>query len=239
LSARVGVVLFPGSNCEQDVVHAVRFLGGEPEYVWHHSTDLARYDAVVLPGGFSYGDYLRTGAIAAFSPVMDAIRAYAARGAPVIGICNGFQILCEAGILPGALRRNAGLKFRCRSVTIRVETADSPFTSQARRHQVLEIPINHFEGNYYAPPEILAGLEAEDRVAFRYCTAAGAVTADANPNGAVGNIAGILSEGRNVLGMMPHPERRVDPEVGGTDGRPVLASMLESALASTAGLPIP
>jgi phosphoribosylformylglycinamidine synthase subunit PurQ / glutaminase len=229
LSARVGVVVFPGSNCEQDCVHAVRYLGGDPEYVWHHSTDLEGFDAVVLPGGFSYGDYLRTGAIAAFSPVMDAIRAFAAEGGPVIGICNGFQILCEAGLLPGALRRNAGLKFRCRPVAIRVETADSPFTSQAGRHDVLEIPINHFEGNYYAPPDTLAALDAEDRVIFRYCTPGGEVTPEANPNGALGNIAGILSEGRNVCGMMPHPERRVDPAVGGTDGRVILASMLQAA----------
>jgi phosphoribosylformylglycinamidine synthase len=235
VSARVGVVVFPGSNCEQDVVHAVRLLGGEAEYVWHHSTDLDGFDAVVLPGGFSYGDYLRTGAIAAFSPVMEAIREFAAGGGPVIGICNGFQILCEARLLPGALRRNAGLKFRCRPTFLRVETTDSPFTSRARQHDVLEIPINHFEGNYYASPETLAELEAEDRVAFRYATAGGDVVPEANPNGAVSNIAGILSLGRNVLGMMPHPERRADPALGGTDGQVVLRSMLEAA----AALPIP
>jgi phosphoribosylformylglycinamidine synthase subunit PurQ / glutaminase len=230
LSARVGVVLFPGSNCEQDVVHAVRYLGGDPEYVWHHSTDLSGFDAVVLPGGFSFGDYLRTGAIAAFSPVMDALRDFARGGGPVIGICNGFQILCEAGLLPGALRRNAGLKFRCRAQWLRVETAASPFTSHAARHDVLEIPINHFEGNYYCSPEALAELEATDRVAFRYATAAGEVTAEANPNGAVSSIAGVLSEARNVLGMMPHPERRVDPATGGTDGQVVLKSMLAAAV---------
>ena len=231
MSARVGVVVFPGSNCEQDVVHAVRLLGGEAEYVWHHATDLDGFDAVVLPGGFSYGDYLRTGAIAAFSPVMQAVRDFAAAGGPVIGICNGFQILCEARLLPGALRRNAGLKFRCRPTYLRVETADSPFTARAGRHDVLEIPINHFEGNYYASPEVLAELEAEDRVAFRYATAAGDVAPEANPNGAVSNIAGILSQGRNVLGMMPHPERRTDPALGGTDGQVVLRSMLEAAAA--------
>jgi phosphoribosylformylglycinamidine synthase len=230
VSTRVGVVVFPGSNCEQDVVHAVRFLGGEAEYVWHHSTELGGFDAIVLPGGFSYGDYLRTGAIAAFSPVMGAIRDFAAAGGPVIGICNGFQILCEARLLPGALRRNAGLTFRCRPVSLRVETTDSPFTSHARRSDVLEIPINHFEGNYYAPPEVLAELEATERVAFRYATAAGEVVPEANPNGALGNIAGILSRGRNVLGMMPHPERRVDPAVGGTDGQVILRSMLEAAV---------
>jgi phosphoribosylformylglycinamidine synthase subunit PurQ / glutaminase len=197
---------------------------------WHHSTDLGGFDAVVLPGGFSYGDYLRTGAIAAFSPVMQAIGDFAAAGGPVIGICNGFQILCEARLLPGALRRNAGLKFRCRPTHLRVETDDSPFTSLARRRDVLEIPINHFEGNYFAPPEVLAQLEAEDRVAFRYATATGEVTPEANPNGAVGNIAGVLSRGRNVLGMMPHPERRADPALGGTDGQVILRSMLEAAV---------
>jgi phosphoribosylformylglycinamidine synthase subunit PurQ / glutaminase len=229
VSARVGVVVFPGSNCEQDVVRAVRLLGGEAEYVWHHSTDLDGFDAVVLPGGFSYGDYLRTGAIAAFSPVMQAIGDFAAAGGPVIGICNGFQILCEARLLPGALRRNAGLKFRCRPTHLRVETDDSPFTSLARRRDVLEIPINHFEGNYFAPSEVLAELEAEDRVAFRYADPTGEVTPGANPNGAVGNIAGILSRGRNVLGMMPHPERRADPALGGTDGQVILRSMLQAA----------
>ena len=234
MSARVGVVLFPGSNCEQDVVHAVRYLGGEPAYVWHHSTELAGFDAVVLPGGFSFGDYLRTGAIAAFSPVMDAVRDFARAGGPVLGICNGFQILCEAGILPGALRRNAGLKFRCRPQHLRVETASSPFTAGTRPGDVLEVPINHFEGNYYCAPEVLAELDEQDRVAFRYATPEGEVTPDANPNGAVSNIAGILSEGRNVLGMMPHPERRVDPATGGTDGQPILRSLLDAAVASIA-----
>lgn len=228
MTARVGVIVFPGSNCEQDVVHALCYLGAEASYVWHHETDLDGFDAVVLPGGFSYGDYLRTGAIAAFSPVMGAVRAYAEAGGPVIGICNGFQILCEAGLLPGALRRNAGLKFRCRPTHFRVETTDSPFTSGARPHQVLNIPINHFEGNYYCPSALLVRLEEQERVAFRYCTASGKVLPEANPNGAMGNIAGVLSSGRNVLGMMPHPERATDPEVGGSDGAVVFGSLLAS-----------
>ena len=223
---RVGVVVFPGSNCEQDVVTACEFLGASAEYVWHDQTQIAGFDAIVLPGGCAYGDYLRTGAIAARSPVMEAVRAYAKSGGPVIGICNGFQILCEAGLLPGALRRNSGLKFLCRPVTMRVETIDTPFTSEARIGQVLEIPINHFEGNYHLPPETLALIEAEDRVALRYCAPSGEVSDEANPNGAVANIAGVLSEGRNILGMMPHPERATDPEVGGSDGAVILKSML-------------
>jgi phosphoribosylformylglycinamidine synthase I len=223
---RFGVVVFPGSNCEQDVVTACELLGATAEYVWHDRTELSEFDVVVLPGGFAYGDYLRTGAIAARSPVMDAVRRFANSGGPVIGICNGFQILCEAGLLPGALRRNAGLKFLCRPVGLRVETVDSPFTSGARLGQVLEIPINHFEGNYHIAPEELVRVEAEDRVVFRYCTPAGEVGGDANPNGAIADIAGVLSESRNVLGMMPHPERATDPEVGGTDGAVILSSLL-------------
>jgi phosphoribosylformylglycinamidine synthase len=187
------------------------------EYVWHHATDLGGFDAVVLPGGFSYGDYLRTGAIAAFSPVMEAVRDFAGAGGLVLGICNGFQILCEAGLLPGALRWNAGLKFICRPVTLRVETTDSPFTSAASPAQGLDIPINHFQGNYYCSPALLEELRSQDRIAFRYAD---------NPNGSVDGIAGVLSAGRNVLGMMPHPERAVDPAVGGRDGRVILNSML-------------
>ena len=214
---RVAIVVFPGSNCEQDVLRAFGCMGVRAEYVWHHATDLGGFDAVVLPGGFSYGDYLRTGAIAAFSPVTEAIRSFAAAGGLVLGICNGFQILCEAGLLPGALRWNAGLKFICRPVTLRVETTDSPFTSAASPGQSLEIPINHFQGNYYCSPALLDELTAQDRVAFRYAS---------NPNGSVSDIAGVLSAGRNVLGMMPHPERAVDPAVGGRDGRVILNSML-------------
>jgi phosphoribosylformylglycinamidine synthase len=223
----VAIVVFPGSNCEQDVLQAFACLGVRAEYVWHHATDLGGFDVVVLPGGFSYGDYLRTGAIAAFSPVMEAVRRFAAAGGLVIGICNGFQILCEAGLLPGALRWNAGLKFICRPVTVRVETTDSPFTSLAVPGQALEIPINHFQGNYYCSPALLDQLGAEDRIAFRYAD---------NPNGSVSDIAGVLSAGRNVLGMMPHPERAVDPAVGGTDGRVVLDSMLTSLWSLRAGV---
>jgi phosphoribosylformylglycinamidine synthase subunit PurQ / glutaminase len=224
---RVAIVVFPGSNCEQDVLQAFGCLGVRAEYVWHHATDLGGFDIVVLPGGFSYGDYLRTGAIAAFSPVMEAVRGFAAAGGLVIGICNGFQILCEAGLLPGALRWNAGLKFICRPVTVRVETTDSPFTSAALPGQALEIPINHFQGNYYCSPALLDQLTADDRIAFRYAD---------NPNGSVSDIAGILSAGRNVLGMMPHPERAVDPAVGGTDGRVILDSMLTSLRSLRAGV---
>jgi phosphoribosylformylglycinamidine synthase len=223
----VAIVVFPGSNCEQDVLQAFGCLGVRAEYVWHHATDLGGFDVVVLPGGFSYGDYLRTGAIAAFSPVMEAVRGFADAGGLVIGICNGFQILCEAGLLPGALRWNAGLKFICRPVRIRVETTDSPFTSAAVAGQSLEIPINHFQGNYYCSPALLDQLRAEDRIAFRYAD---------NPNGSVSDIAGVLSAGRNVLGMMPHPERAVDPAVGGTDGRVVLDSMLTALRSPRAGV---
>jgi len=225
---RVAIVVFPGSNCEQDVLRAFGCMGVRAEYVWHHATDLGGFDAVVLPGGFSYGDYLRTGAIAAFSPVMEAVRDFAAAGGLVLGICNGFQILCEAGLLPGALRWNAGLKFICRPVTIRVETTDSPFTSAASPRQGLEIPINHFQGNYYCSPALLDELTAGDRIAFRYA---------ANPNGSVSDIAGVLSAGRNVLGMMPHPERAVDPAVGGRDGRVILNSMLTALQSLEAGVP--
>ncbi len=223
---RVAIVVFPGSNCEQDVLRAFGCMGVRAEYVWHHATDLGGFDAVVLPGGFSYGDYLRTGAIAAFSPVTEAIRSFAAAGGLVLGICNGFQILCEAGLLPGALRWNAGLKFICRPVTLRVETTDSPFTSAASPGQSLEIPINHFQGNYYCSPALLDELTAQDRIAFRYAS---------NPNGSVSDIAGVLSAGRNVLGMMPHPERAVDPAVGGRDGRVILNSMLTALQSLGAG----
>jgi phosphoribosylformylglycinamidine synthase len=230
VTPRVAILVFPGSNCEQDVHHAFGCLGVRAEYVWHHATDLGGFDAVMLPGGFSYGDYLRTGAIAAFSPVMSAVRDFAASGGLVVGICNGFQILCEAGLLPGALRWNAGLKFICRPVTVRVESARSPFTHLTEPDRVLEIPINHFQGNYYCSPGLLEELTEQDRIAFRYCDPAGEVTPEANPNGSVSSIAGVLSEDRNVLGLMPHPERAVDAAVGGTDGRLILESML-SALA--------
>jgi len=232
---QVGVVVFPGSNCEQDVVHAFRYLGAEARYIWHHETDVSGFDVLVLPGGFAYGDYLRTGAIAAFSPIMDSVRAFAQEGGPVIGICNGFQILCEAGLLPGALRRNTGLKFRCIPVQVRVETTASPFTSSADEGQVLEIPINHFEGNYFCDDETLSVLERDKRIAFRYCSPDGETTAEANPNGALANIAGIISEVGNVLGMMPHPERAIDPEVGGTEGEVIFRSVMAASSLVTQG----
>lgn len=231
----IAVVVFPGSNCEQDVAHALGLLGAESRFIWHLDTDLSGFDAAVLPGGFAYGDYLRTGAIAASSPVMASVKRMAAEGKPVIGICNGFQILCEAGLLPGALRRNEGLKFRCMPVNVRIETSNSAFTSRGLVGQILEIPINHFEGNYYCSPKTLAELEASDRVALRYCDVQGNVTEEANPSGALGNIAGVLSVERNVLGMMPHPERAADPELGGTDGRVILESMAGTLAASLFG----
>ncbi len=232
----IAVVVFPGSNCEQDVAHALGLLGAESRFVWHLDTDLSGFDAAVLPGGFAYGDYLRTGAIAAFSPVMASVKQMAAEGKPVIGICNGFQILCESGLLPGVLRRNSGLKFRCMPVNIRIETANSAFTSLGSVGQVLEIPINHFEGAYYCSPQTLAELEASDRVALRYCDGQGNVTQEANPNGALGSIAGVLSLERNVLGMMPHPERAADPELGGTDGRLILESITAALSAAAASV---
>ena len=234
MTPRVAIVVFPGSNCEQDVLAAFGVLGIRAEYVWHHATDLGGFDAVVLPGGFSYGDYLRTGAIAAFSPVMDAVRDFARDGGLVIGICNGFQILCEAGLLPGALRWNAGLKFICRPVDVRVETRSTPFTSRATHRQVLRIPINHFQGNYYCSPGLLAELSEQDRIVLRYCSPTGDLTDASNPNGSVSAIAGVISEERNVLGLMPHPERAVDAAVGGTDGRVILQSMLAALRAGAA-----
>ncbi len=223
---KFGVVVFPGSNCDHDAFYALSHnLGKKTVYLWHQSEDLEGCDAVVLPGGFAYGDYLRTGAIARFSPVMRAVGRFAASGGLVLGICNGFQILVEAGLLPGALLRNAGLRFICRTVYLRTESTDSPFSSELRRGQVLAAPMAHGEGSYYAEAARLRQLEREDRIVFRYVTPAGEVTAEANPNGSLENIAGILSEGRNVMGMMPHPERASDPLMGSTDGLGVFASM--------------
>jgi phosphoribosylformylglycinamidine synthase len=221
---KVGVVVFPGSNCDHDAFYAVsQNLGHQSEYIWHDSEQLGNVDAVILPGGFSYGDYLRCGAIARFSPVIQAVKRFANDGGLVLGICNGFQVLCESGLLPGALLRNAGLKFLCKTVQISVETTDSPFTREARKGQFLTVPIAHGEGNYYADDETLAELEAEDRIAFRYQTPC---------NGSVKNIAGILNQQRNVLGMMPHPERAADPLMGSTDGLVILNSLV-NALATT------
>ncbi len=220
MAARVGVVLFPGSNCELDVLEAVRDLGGDAELLWHGDASLAGVDAVVVPGGFAHGDYLRPGAIARFSPIMGAVQAFAAAGGPVVGICNGFQVLTEAGLLPGALQKNAGLKFLCTTTTLRVETTSTPLTSEAAVGDQLRIPINHFEGNYTCDPETLAELRSDDRIVVRYVD---------NPNGSVDDIAGVCSAGRNVVGLMPHPERACHSLVGSTDGIPLVRSLLASA----------
>ncbi|MGH9153115.1 MAG: phosphoribosylformylglycinamidine synthase subunit PurQ [Acidimicrobiales bacterium] len=218
--SRVGVVLFPGSNCEHDVVEAVESLGGKGEIVWHGSSSLPDVDAVVLPGGFAHGDYLRPGALARFSPVMDAVRRFAGEGGPVVGICNGFQVLTEAGLLPGALQKNAGLKFLCTTVELRVETTRSVLTSAATAGDVLRIPINHFEGNYTCGPSTLHRLKAEDRVVLRYVD---------NPNGSTDDIAGVCNEAGNVVGLMPHPERASSALLGSEDGLVLLRSLLSGA----------
>jgi len=225
---RVAVVTFPGSNDDRDALRAVEQMGGEPVSVWHRDTDLRGADAVILPGGFAYGDYLRTGAIAAFAPVMEAVREHAEAGRPVLGVCNGFQILCEARLLPGALIRNKTLSFVHRRVHVRVETLRSAFTSSAEPGDVLEIPIKHGEGQYVADDATLDRLESEGQVVFRYCTPEGAVTEDANPNGAMRNIAGIRNEAGNVVGLMPHPEHAVDPDVGPVGGQVLFESLLSS-----------
>ena len=219
---RFAVVQFPGSNCDQDCVHALRVLGQEARLVWHQESRIDSDEGVILPGGFSYGDYLRCGAIARFSPIMKSVKAAAERGQVVVGICNGFQILCEAGLLPGALTRNEGLHFRCEPIHLRVETPASRFTSGYVTGQVLRIPIAHGEGCYRAEPKVLEELEARQQILFRYCDAEGRVTAEANPNGSSQNIAGIRNRAGNVLGMMPHPERACEPEMGGLDGKGIL-----------------
>ncbi|MFB3880318.1 MAG: phosphoribosylformylglycinamidine synthase subunit PurQ [Armatimonadota bacterium] len=224
---KFGVVIFPGSNCDTDAWHALHDQMGAPvEYIWHQETDLSGFDCVILPGGFSYGDYLRTGAIARFSPVMNAVTEFAGKGGLVIGICNGFQILLEAGLLPGAMMRNVGQTFVCKYVNIRVESTDTPYTRAMQKGSVLRIPIAHGEGNYYADASTLAALKRHDQIIFRYCTPEGEVTKAANPNGSLRNIAGICNRERNVLGMMPHPERCTDPLLGSSDGRLVWESLL-------------
>ena len=229
MSAKYAIVVFPGTWSERDWHAAITdVLGETAEYVFHKETGLSGADCVVLPGGFSYGDYLRPGAIARFSPIMQAVADFANAGGPVIGSCNGFQVLCESGLLPGALMRNGSLQFRCQAQHLRVERAAAPFTSLANPGDVLSIPISHGDGNYYADDETLARLEAKGQIALRYCTAAGDVTADANPNGSRANIAGITNEAGNVLGLMPHPERAVEAALGGTDGLVVLRSLQEA-----------
>jgi phosphoribosylformylglycinamidine synthase len=232
---RFAILVFPGTWSDGDWHHVLRsVLSQDAELVWHTQRDLSRFDAIILPGGFSYGDYLRCGAIARFSPVMEGVKREAARGKLVLGSCNGFQVLCEAGLLPGVLMRNASTQFRCQDAFLRVETAATPFTHAARKGQVLMMPIAHGEGNYYADAETLRRLNAEDRVVLRYCTPAGEVTAEANPNGALENIAGIVNEGRNVFGLMPHPERASEALLGGEDGLVIIQSMLEAAVEQAA-----
>src|SRR5277367_981461 len=205
---KFGVLVFPGSNCDHDAYHVIAEVARQPvTFLWHDSSELENCDAILVPGGFSYGDYLRTGAIARFSPVMQSVKQFAAGGGLVLGICNGFQILCEAGLLPGALMRNSGLKYICKQVHLRTETTDSPFTNRLKVDQVVQIPIGHMEGNYFCDQETLADLKRGNRIVFRYCDKDGAITSAANPNGSIENIAGILNAGRNVLGMMPHPDR--------------------------------
>jgi phosphoribosylformylglycinamidine synthase subunit PurQ / glutaminase len=229
---KFGVIVFPGSNCDHDAYNVVSEIAKQPcSMIWHDSEDLENADAIIVPGGFAYGDYLRTGAIAAFAPAMKAVKKFAAQGGLVIGICNGFQILCEAGLLPGALMRNAGLKYICKQVHLRTETTDTPFTHTLKKGEVLMIPIGHMEGNYFCTPEDLHRLESEDRIAFRYSTAQGEITAEANPNGSLANIAGILNEGRNVLGMMPHPDRSSETILGSSDGWKIFASMVNALAA--------
>ncbi|MCU1352484.1 MAG: hypothetical protein JWM05_1693 [Acidimicrobiales bacterium] len=220
MAPRVGVVLFPGSNCEMDVVEAVRLLGGTGEILWHGDDTLSGVDAVVVPGGFAHGDYLRPGAIARFSPVMREVASFAADGGPVVGICNGFQVLTEAGLLPGALQKNRGLKFVCGPTRLRVESTNSVLTAASHAGAELEVPINHFEGNFTCSPETLAELRGEDRIVLRYVD---------NPNGSMDDIAGITNAGRNVVGLMPHPERATSELLGSTDGLVLLQSLLHAA----------
>ncbi|HMD21049.1 MAG TPA: phosphoribosylformylglycinamidine synthase subunit PurQ [Alloacidobacterium sp.] len=224
---KFGVLVFPGSNCDHDTSNVVSEIAQQPvTLLWHDSPSLENCDAILVPGGFAYGDYLRTGAIARFSPVMQSVKKFASDGGLVLGICNGFQILTEAGLLPGALMRNAGLKYICKQVYLRTETTDTPFTRTLNKGEVVKIPIGHMEGNYFCDAETLATLERDDRIVFRYSTSTGEITQEANPNGSLGNIAGILNEGRNVLGMMPHPDRSSESLLGSVDGYKIFASMV-------------
>ena len=226
---KFAVVVFPGSNCDHDAYHAVRHvLGQEAAFVWHKDASLQGADAVIIPGGFAHGDYLRTGAIARFSPIMREVRRFAESGGPVLGICNGFQVLLEAGLLPGAMLRNRSVRFQCEHVFVKVEHTDTPFTSGCRQGQVLRIPIAHGEGNYYAEADVIERLEANRQVIFRYATGTGAVTPEANPNGSVNNIAGLCGEKRNIVGLMPHPERACELALGSADGLVLLESVVKS-----------
>jgi phosphoribosylformylglycinamidine synthase len=229
--ATIGVVVFPGSNCDHDTYHVIKHVcGQQARFVWHKESDLRDLDAVILPGGFAYGDYLRTGAIAKFSPVMQAVSEFAKKGGPVLGICNGFQILQEAGLLPGAMLRNKSVKFLSQSVTIRVERTDTVATSSLKVGDVLQMPIAHGEGNFYLPDDELDRLESQHQVVFRYSDAQGQLEPSANVNGSARAIAGVCNEGRNVVGLMPHPERAAEPELGSADGRRILESLIRSVV---------
>ena len=231
---KFGVIVFPGSNCDHDAYHVISKHVGQPvDFIWHRETDLSTYDAVIIPGGFSYGDYLRAGALARFSPVMDSVKKFAQSGRFVLGICNGFQILCEAGLLPGALIRNRDLHFICEHVFVRVATNDTPFTNELSSGAVLRLPIAHADGNYICDDVTFAELKRDNRIIFNYCDQDGNITASANPNGSLGNIAGICNPGRNVLGLMPHPERACEDLLGSSDGREVFSS-LAATLAAVA-----
>jgi phosphoribosylformylglycinamidine synthase len=226
---KFGVLVFPGSNCDHDTHHVIAAIAQQPvTYLWHESENLENCDAILVPGGFAYGDYLRTGAIAHFAPIMQSVKKFAASGGLVLGICNGFQILCESGLLPGALMRNAGLKYICKQVHLRVETEQTPFTQTLHSGQVLKIPIGHMEGNYFCDDATLAQLERDRRIVFRYALKNGEVTPEANPNGSLANIAGVVNEGRNVLGMMPHPDRSSEDLLGSSDGLAIFESMISS-----------
>jgi phosphoribosylformylglycinamidine synthase I len=226
---KFGVVVFPGSNCDHDTHHAMGAVLGRPvDFIWHQSEDIAGFDAIILPGGFAYGDYLRTGAIARFSPVMRAVTKFARSGGLVLGICNGFQVLLESGLLPGAVLRNAGLRFICSQVHIRVEQTDTPFTCAARPGQVLKVPVAHSDGNYFCDEATLRELERNGQILFRYVTPDGRAVPEGNPNGALANIAGVINRERNVAGLMPHPERAVEAALGSDDGLVILRSMIDS-----------
>jgi phosphoribosylformylglycinamidine synthase I len=224
---KFGVIVFPGSNCDHDAYHVISAVARQPvTFLWHESQDLENCDAIIVPGGFAYGDYLRTGAIARFAPIMEPLQRFAKNGGLVLGICNGFQILCEAHLLPGALMRNAGLKYVCKQVYLRVENADTPFTNACKDGEVLKIPVGHMEGNYFCDAETLATLQRANQIVFRYSTPQGEISPAANPNGSLDNIAGICNAGRNVLGMMPHPDRSAEGLLGSSDGAKIFQSMV-------------
>ncbi len=234
---KFGVLVFPGSNCDHDTYNVIAEVLHQPvTLLWHASHDLENCDAILVPGGFAYGDYLRTGALARFAPIMDSVKQFAAAGGPVMGICNGFQILCESGLLPGALMRNAGLRYICKQVYLRTETSDSVFTNTLRTDEVLRMPIGHMEGNYFCDAATLGQLKRQDRIAFRYANSTGAVTPESNPNGSLENIAGVLNEGRNVLGMMPHPDRSSEALLGSTDGLRIFAALTGSLAGAASGV---